>query len=105
MKPFALCGYALDKNSEYVTTINRLDNGQYPRYITVKDELSDKYNNNVNRSLYRLVGVSKFDGVKDKDTGNTSLTEVPIYVLCKRKDYILKATIYLSLVIATLDLV
>ena len=43
MKPFALCGYALDKNSEYVTTINRLDNGQYPRYITVKDELSDKY--------------------------------------------------------------
>lgn len=85
MKPFALCGYALDKNSEYVTTINKLDNGQYPRYITVKDELSDKYNNNVNRSLYRLVGVSKFDGVKDKDTGNTSLTEVPIYVLCKKK--------------------
>ena len=85
MKPFALCGYALDKNSEYVTTINRLDNGQYPRYITVKDELSDKYNNNVNRSLYRLVGVSKFDGVKDKDTGNTSLTEVPIYVLCKKR--------------------
>ena len=85
MKPFALCGYALDKNSEYATTINRLDNGQYPRYITVKDELSDKYNNNVNRSLYRLVGVSKFDGVKDKDTGNTSLTEVPIYVLCKKK--------------------
>lgn len=85
MKPFALCGYALDKNSEYVTTINRLDNGQYPRYITVKDELSDKCNNNVNRSLYRLVGVSKFDGVKDKDTGNTSLTEVPIYVLCKKK--------------------
>ncbi len=85
MKPFALCGYALDKNSEYVTTINRLDNGQYPRYITVKDELSDKYNNNVNRSLYRLVGVSKFDGIKDKDTGNTSLTEVPIYVLCKKR--------------------
>lgn len=85
MKPFALCGYALDKNSEYVTTINRLDNWQYPRYITVKDELSDKYNNNVNRSLYRLVGVSKFNGVKDKDTGNVSLTEVPIYVLCKKK--------------------
>lgn len=85
MKPFALCGYALDKNSEYVTTINRLDNGQYPRYITVKDELSDKYNNNVNRSLYRLVGVSKFNGTKDKDTGNVSLTEVPIYVLCKKK--------------------
>lgn len=85
MKPFALCGYALDKNSEYVTTINRLDNGQYPRYITVKDELSDKYNNNVNRSLYRLVGVSKFNGIKDKDTGNASLTEVPIYVLCKKK--------------------
>lgn len=85
MKPFALCGYALDKNSEYVTTINRLDNGQYPRYITVKDELSDKYNNNVNRSLYRLVGVSKFNGIKDKDTGNTSLTEVPIYVLCKKR--------------------
>lgn len=85
MKPFALCGYALDKNSEYVTTINRLDNGQYPRYITVKDELSDKYNNNVNRSLYRLVGVSKFNGIKDKDTGNVSLTEVPIYVLCKKK--------------------
>ena len=84
MKPFALCGYALDKNSEYVTTINRLDNGQYPRYITVKDELSDKYNNNVNRSLYRLVGVSKFNGIKDKDTGNVSLTEVPIYVLCKK---------------------
>lgn len=85
MKPFALCGYALDKNSEYVTTINRLDNGQYPRYITVKDELSDKYNNNVNRSLYILVGVSKFNGIKDKDTGNTSLTEVPIYVLCKKR--------------------
>lgn len=85
MKPFALCGYALDKNSEYVTTINRLDNGQYPRYITVKDELSDKYNNNVNRSIYRLVGVSKFNGIKDKDTGNVSLTEVPIYVLCKKK--------------------
>ena len=85
MKPFALCGYALDKNSEYVTTINRLDNGQYPRYITVKDELSDKYNNNVNRSLYRLVGVSKFDGIKDKDTGSVSLTEVPIYVLCKKR--------------------
>lgn len=85
MKPFALCGYALDKNSEYVTTINRLDNGQYPRYITVKDELSDKHNNNVNRSLYRLVGVSKFNGIKDKDTGNVSLTEVPIYVLCKKK--------------------
>lgn len=85
MKPFALCGYALDKNSEYVTTINRLDNGQYPRYITIKDELSDKYNNNVNRSLYRLVGVSKFNGIKDKDTGNVSLTEVPIYVLCKKK--------------------
>lgn len=85
MKPLALCGYALDKNSEYVTTINRLDNGQYPRYITVKDELSDKYNNNVNRSLYRLVGVSKFNGIKDKDTGNVSLTEVPIYVLCKKK--------------------
>lgn len=85
MKPFALCGYALNKNSEYVTTINRLDNGQYPRYITVKDELSDKYNNNVNRSLYRLVGVSKFDGIKDKDTGNTSLTEVPIYALCKKR--------------------
>lgn len=85
MKPFALCGYALDKNSEYVTTINRLDNGQYPRYITVKDELSDKYNNNVNRSLYRLVGVSKFNGIKDKDTGNVRLTEVPIYVLCKKK--------------------
>ena len=85
MKPFALCGYVLDKNSEYVTTINRLDNGQYPRYITVKDELSDKYNNNVNRSLYRLVGVSKFNGIKDKDTGNVSLTEVPIYVLCKKK--------------------
>lgn len=85
MKPFALCGYALDKNSEYVTTINRLDNGQYPRYITVKDELSDKYNNNVNRSLYRLVGVGKFNGIKDKDTGNVSLTEVPIYVLCKKK--------------------
>ena len=85
MKPFALCGYALDKNSEYVTTINRLDNGQYPRYITVKDELSDKCNNNVNRSLYRLVGVSKFNGIKDKDTGNVNLTEVPIYVLCKKK--------------------
>lgn len=85
MKPFALCGYALDKNLEYVTTINRLDNGQYPRYIAVKDELSDKYNNNVNRSLYRLVGVSKFNGIKDKDTGNVSLTEVPIYVLCKKK--------------------
>lgn len=85
MNPFALCGYALDKNSEYVTTINRLNNGQYPRYITVKDELSDKYNNNVNRSLYRLVGVSKFNGIKDKDTGNVSLTEVPIYVLCKKK--------------------
>lgn len=85
MKPFALCGYALDKKSEYATTINRLDNGEYPRYITVKDELSDKYNNNVNRSLYRLVGVSKFNGIKDKDTRNVRLTEVPIYVLCKKK--------------------
>lgn len=85
MKPFALCGYASNKKGEWVTTINRLDNGQYPRYITVKDELSNKVNNNTNRSLYRLVGVSKFDGVKDKDTGNTSLTEVPIYVLCKKR--------------------
>lgn len=85
MKPFALCGYSYNKNGEWVTTINRLDNGQYPRYITVKDELSNKVNNNTNRSLYRLVGVSKFDGVKDKDTGNTSLTEVPIYVLCKKR--------------------
>lgn len=85
MKPFALCGYASNKKGEWVTTINRLDNGQYPRYITVKDELSNKANNNTNRSLYRLVGVSKFDGVKDKDTGNTSLTEVPIYVLCKKR--------------------
>lgn len=85
MKPFALCGYASNKKGEWVTTINRLDNGQYPRYITVKDELSNKVNNNTNRSLYRLVGVSKFDGVKDKDTGNTSLTEVPIYALCKKR--------------------
>ena len=85
MKPFALCGYTSNKKGEWVTTINRLDNGQYPRYITVKDELSNKVNNNTNRSLYRLVGVSKFDGVKDKDTGNTSLTEVPIYVLCKKR--------------------
>lgn len=85
MKPFALCGYASNKKGEWATTINRLDNGQYPRYITVKDELSNKVNNNTNRSLYRLVGVSKFDGVKDKDTGNTSLTEVPIYVLCKKR--------------------
>ena len=85
MKPFALCGYASNKKGEWVTTINRLDNGQYPRYITVKDELSNKVNNNTNRSLYRLVGVSKFDGVKDKDTGSTSLTEVPIYVLCKKR--------------------
>lgn len=85
MKPFALCGYASNKKGEWVTTINRLDNGQYPRYITVKDELSNKVNNNTNRSLYRLVGVSKFDGVKDKDTGSTSLTEIPIYVLCKKR--------------------
>lgn len=85
MKPFALCGYAQNGKGEWVTTINRLDNGQYPRYITVKDELATKDNNNSNRSLYRLVGVSKFDGIKDKDTGNTSLTEVPIYALCKKR--------------------
>lgn len=85
MKPLALCGYAQNGKGEWVTTINRLDNGQYPRYITVKDELSTKDNNNSNRSLYRLVGVSKFDGIKDKDTGNTSLTEVPIYALCKKR--------------------
>lgn len=85
MKPLALCGYTQNGKGEWVTTINRLDNGQYPRYITVKDELSTKDNNNSNRSLYRLVGVSKFDGIKDKDTGNTSLTEVPIYVLCKKR--------------------
>lgn len=84
MKPLALCGYTQNGKGEWVTTINRLDNGQYPRYITVKDELSTKDNNNSNRSLYRLVGVSKFDGIKDKDTGNTSLTEVPIYALCKK---------------------
>lgn len=85
MKPFALCGYAQNGKGEWVTTINRLDNGQYPRYITVKDEIATKDNNNSNRSLYRLVGVSKFDGIKDKDTGNTSLTEVPIYALCKKR--------------------
>ncbi len=85
MKPFALCGYTQNGKGEWVTTINRLDNGQYPRYITVKDELATKDNNNANRSLYRLVGVSKFDGIKDKDTGNTNLTEVPIYALCKKK--------------------
>lgn len=85
MKPLALCGYTQNGKGEWVTTINRLGNGQYPRYITVKDELSTKDNNNSNRSLYRLVGVSKFDGIKDKDTGNTSLTEVPIYVLCKKR--------------------
>lgn len=85
MKPFALCGYTQNGKDEWVTTINRLDNGQYPRYITVKDELATKDNNNSNRSLYRLVGVSKFDGIKDKDTGNTSLTEVPIYALCKKR--------------------
>lgn len=85
MKPLALCGYTQNGKGEWVTTINRLDNGQYPRYITVKDELSTKDSNNSNRSLYRLVGVSKFDGIKDKDTGNTSLTEVPIYVLCKKR--------------------
>ena len=85
MKPFALCGYTQNGKGEWVTTINRLDNGQYPRYITVKDELATKDNNNSNRSLYRLVGVSKFDGIKDKDTGNISLTEVPIYALCKKR--------------------
>lgn len=85
MKPFALCGYTQNGKGEWVTTINRLDNGQYPRYITVKDELATKDNNNSNRSLYRLVGVSKFDGIKDKDTGNTSLTEIPIYALCKKR--------------------
>lgn len=85
MKPLALCGYTQNGRGEWVTTINRLDNGQYPRYITVKDELATKDNNNSNRALYRLVGVSKFDGIKDKDTGNTSLTEVPIYVLCKKR--------------------
>lgn len=85
MKPLALCGYTQNGKGEWVTIINRLDNGQYPRYITVKDELSTKDNNNSNRSLYRLVGVSKFDGIKDKDTGNTSLTEVPIYALCKKR--------------------
>lgn len=85
MKPLALCGYTQNGKGEWVTTINRLDNGQYPRYITVKDEIATKDNNNSNRSLYRLVGVSKFDGIKDKDTGNTSLTEVPIYALCKKR--------------------
>lgn len=85
MKPLALCGYTQNGKGEWVTTINRLDNGQYPRYITVKDELSTKDSNNSNRSLYRLVGASKFDGIKDKDTGNTSSTEVPIYVLCKKR--------------------
>lgn len=85
MKPLALCGYTQNGKGEWVTTINRLDNGQYPRYITVKDEIAIKGNNNSNRALYRLVGVSKFDGIKDKDTGNTSLTEVPIYALCKKK--------------------
>lgn len=85
MRSFALCGYTQNGKGEWVTTINRLDNGQYPRYITVKDELATKDNNNSNRSLYRLVGVSKFDGIKDKDTGNTSLTEVPIYALCKKR--------------------
>lgn len=85
MKPLALCGYTQNGKGEWVTTINRLDNGKYPRYITVKDELATKDNNNSNRSLYRLVGVSKFDGIKDKDTGNTSLTEVPIYALCKKR--------------------
>lgn len=85
MKPLALCGYTQNGRGEWVTTINRLDNGQYPRYITVKDELATKDNNNSNRALYRLVGVSKFDGIKDKDTGNTSLTEVPIYALCKKR--------------------
>lgn len=85
MKPLALCGYTQNGRGEWVTTINRLDNGQYPRYITVKDELATKDNNNSNRALYRLIGVSKFDGIKDKDTGNTSLTEVPIYALCKKR--------------------
>lgn len=85
MKPLALCGYTQNGRGEWVTTINRLDNGQYPRYITVKDELATKDNSNSNRALYRLVGVSKFDGIKDKDTGNTSLTEVPIYALCKKR--------------------
>lgn len=85
MKPLALCGYTQNGKGEWVTTINRLDNGQYPRYITVKDEIATKDNNNSNRSLYRLVGVSKFDGIKDKDTGNTSLTKVPIYALCKKR--------------------
>ena len=85
MKPLALCGYTQNGKGEWVTTINRLDNGQYPRYITVKDELATKDSNNSNRALYRLVGVSKFDGIKDKDTGNTSLTEVPIYALCKKR--------------------
>lgn len=85
MKPLALCGYTQNGKGEWVTTINRLDNGQYPRYITVKDEIATKDNNNSNMSLYRLVGVSKFDGIKDKDTGNTSLTEVPIYALCKKR--------------------
>lgn len=85
MKPLALCGYTQNGKGEWVTTINRLDNGQYPRYITVKDEIATKCNNNSNRALYRLIGVSKFDGIKDKDTGNTSLTEVPIYTLCKKR--------------------
>lgn len=85
MKPLALCGYTQNGKGEWVTTINRLDNGQYPRYVTVKDEIATKDNNNSNRSLYRLVGVSKFDGIKDKDTGNTSLTKVPIYALCKKR--------------------
>jgi hypothetical protein len=32
-----------------------------------------------------LVGVSNFDEIKDKDNGYTGFTEVPIYVLCKKR--------------------
>ncbi len=84
MKPMALCGYA-QKGQDWVTTINRLDNGEFPRYITVKDEIATAGDNNSNRALYKLVGVSKFNGVKDKVTGSVTQTEVPIYVLCKKR--------------------
>lgn len=83
-KNLVLLGYA-QQGSSYKTTVNRLENGEFPRYITVKDELSVSNDTNSNRSLYKLIGVSKFSGVTDKDTGDSVQTEVPIYVLCKKR--------------------
>lgn len=83
-KNLVLLGYA-QQGKSYRTTVNRLENGEFPRYITVKDELSVSNDTNSNRSLYKLIGTNRFSNVTDKDTGGTTQTEVPIYVLCKKR--------------------